>query len=140
MSEEVRYTPYHPKWYRRRVSVWWWLQKGTYAAFVLRELTSVAVAFASLLTLLLVRALAKGPEAYQRFLERMARLDVSLVTVLALAFVLFHSITWFHLAPKAMVLRFRGRRLPDAAIVGMNYLAWLVLSALVAAMLLRISR
>ena len=140
MSEEVRYTPYHPKWYRRRVSVWWWLQKGTYAAFVLRELTSVAVAFASLLTLLLVRALARGPEAYQRFLERMARADVTLLTVLALAFVLFHSITWFHLAPKAMVLRFRGRRLPDAAIVGMNYLAWLVLSVVVAALLLRISR
>jgi len=137
MSAEARYTPYHPKWFRRRVSVWWWLQKGTYAVFVLRELTSVAVAFASLLTLLLVRALARGPEAYQRFLDRMGRPDAMILSLLALAFLLFHSITWFHLAPKAMVLRIRGRRLPDAAIVGMNYLAWVVLSGVVAVVLLR---
>ena len=137
MSAEARYTPYHPKWFRRRVSVWWWLQKGTYAVFVLRELTSVAVAFAALLTLLLVRALARGPEAYQRFLGRLGRPDALILSLLALAFVLFHSITWFHLAPKAMVLRFRGRRLPDAMIVGMNYLAWVVLSVVVTVVLMR---
>src|SRR3989454_11117143 len=44
-SAEAHYTPYHPRWYRRRVSVWWWLQNRAYAGFVLRELTSVFVAF-----------------------------------------------------------------------------------------------
>jgi len=134
---QAAYTPFHPKWYRRRVSVWWWLQKGTYAAFVLRELTSVAVAFASVMTLLLVRALARGPEAYQRFLERLSRPDAVILSLLALAFVLFHSITWFHLAPKAMVVRIRGKRMPDAMIVGANYLAWLVATGVVAVILLR---
>jgi fumarate reductase subunit C len=137
MSAQARYTPYHPRWFRRRVSVWWWLQKGTYAVFVLRELTSVAVAFASLLTLLLVRALARGPEAYQRFLERLGHPDALVLSLLAMAFVLFHSVTWFHLAPKAMVVRFQGRRLPDALIVGANYLAWVALSGVVALVLLR---
>ena len=137
MSAQARYTLFHPKWYRRRVSVWWWLEKGTYAAFVLRELTSVAVAFASLVTLLLVRALARGPEAYQRFIERLGHPDAVVLSLLALAFVLFHSITWFHLAPKAMVVRLRGRRLPDAMIVAANYLAWVVASGVVALVLLR---
>ncbi len=137
MSTEARYTPFHPKWYRRRVSVWWWLKKGSHAFFVLRELTSVAVAFSSLVTLLFIQAVARGPEAYHRFVARTGRPAFLALSLVALAFVLFHSITWFHLAPKALVVRIRGRRVPDAAIVGMNYLAWAVLSALAAVLLLR---
>ena len=45
MRAEPSYTLYHPRWYRRRVSVWWWLQKRSYTGFVLRELTSIFVAF-----------------------------------------------------------------------------------------------
>ena len=55
---------------------------------------------------------------------------------LALAFVLFHSITWFNLAPKAMAVRLGGKRVPDLVIAGSNYVAWLVLSAAVAFILL----
>ena len=32
-------------------------------------------------------------------------------------FVLFHTITWFNLAPKAMVMRVQGKRVPDWAVV-----------------------
>ncbi len=61
------YTLYHPKWYRRRVSVWWWLQKRVYAQFVLRELSSLFVAYFALLTLWMLRALASGAASYQHF-------------------------------------------------------------------------
>ena len=137
MSADARYTPYHPQWHRRRVSVWWWLKKGSYTVFVLRELTSVAVAFFAVVTLGLVRAVAAGPEAYQRFLARLGTpLFLSLHAV-AFLFVLFHSITWFNLAPKAMVVRIKGKRVPDAVVAGLNYGAWLALSAAVAFFLLR---
>ena len=137
MSSAARYTPYHPRWYRRRVSVWWWLKKGSYTVFVLRELTSVAVAFFAVVTLGLVRAVAAGPEAYQRFLARLGTpLFLSLHAV-AFLFVMFHSITWFNLAPKAMVVRIKGKRVPDAVVAGLNYGAWLALSAAVAFFLLR---
>jgi len=133
----VRYTPYHPRSYRRRVSVWWWLQSRSYTGFVLRELTSVAVAFFALVLLWQIRALGQGPEAYARVLARLrSPLDATL-DVLALAYVLFHSITWFNLAPKAMVVRLRGKRVPDLLVAGANYAAWIVLSAAVAAILLR---
>ena len=59
--------PYHPKWYRKRVSVWWWLESGSYTGFVLRELSAVAVAFFALVLIAQIRALARGPEAYARF-------------------------------------------------------------------------
>jgi fumarate reductase subunit C len=137
MSAEPHYTLYHPRWYRRRVSVWWWLQNRAYTGFVLRELTSVFVAYFAGLSLWQLRALAQGPEAYGRFLARLQTpLFLALDTV-AFLFVLFHAITWFNLAPKAMVVRLSGTRVPDRVILGLNYAAWLVLSAAVACVLLR---
>ena len=137
MSSAARYTPYHPRWHRRRVSVWWWLEKRSYTVFVLRELTSVAVTFFALVTLGLVRAVAASPEAYARFLARLGTPLFLSLHVVAFLFVLFHSITWFNLAPKAMVVRIKGKRVPDAIVTGLNYGAWLVLSGAVAYLLLR---
>jgi fumarate reductase subunit C len=137
VSADVRYTPYHPRWYRRRVSVWWWLQSRSYTGFVLRELTSVFVAFFALVLLWQIRALGHGPDAYARVLARLRSPFFVTLNALALAFVLFHSITWFNLAPKAMVVRLKGKRVPDLVVAGANYAAWIVLSAAVAAILLR---
>lgn len=137
MSAEAQYTPYHPKWYRRRVSVWWWLQNRSYTFFVLRELTSVFVAFFALVSLWQLRALVEGPEAYAHFLARLRTPLFLTLNSVALLFILFHAITWFNLAPKAIVVRLRGRRVPDWIIAGLNYLAWLFLSGAVAWILLR---
>jgi succinate dehydrogenase subunit C len=131
------YRPYHPKWYRARMSVWWWLQNRAYATFVLRELTSLFVAYFAALLLWQVRAVSHGPAAYARFLARMGTPVFFVFNAVALAFVLFHSITWFNLAPTALVVRLRGKRVPDLVIVGLNYLAWAALSAAVAFILLR---
>lgn len=128
---EPPYTLFHPRWYRRRVSVWWWLQNRSYAFFVLRELTSVSVAFFAVVLLWQLRALVDGPEAYARFLTRLETPLLLVLNGLALLFVLFHAITWFNLAPKAMVLRLGGKRVPDWIIAGLNYLAWLFVSGAV---------
>jgi fumarate reductase subunit C len=137
VSTSARYQLYHPKWYRRRVSVWWWLESRPYASFVLRELTSVFVAAFAVVTLGLVRAVAQGPEAYARFLARLATPGFLLLDLVALVFVTAHAISWFNLAPRAMVVRLGGKRLPDAVVAGSNYAAWLVLSAAVAFLWLR---
>ena len=137
MSAEPHYTLYHPRWYRRRVSVWWWLRKWSYAGFVLRELTSVFVAFFAVVYLWQLRAVAHGPEAYGQFLARLKTPLFFVLDTVAFLFVLFHAVTWFNLTPKAMVVRLRGTRVPDAVIIGLNYAAWLVLSGAVAFVLLR---
>jgi len=134
---ERQYSRHHPKWYRQPVSVWWWLESWQYSKFVLRELTSVAVGFFALELLLEVRALARGEEAYQRFLARLENPFLIALNLLALIFVLFHSVTWFNLAPKAMPVRVGGRRLPDSVVAGSNYAAWLVISAVMAWIILR---
>jgi len=119
------------------MSVWWWLHNRAYAFFVLREITSVFVAFTALLYLWQIRALIQGPQAYEQFLARLKTpLFLTLDTV-AFLFVLFHAITWFNLTPKAMVVRMGGKRVADWAIIGVNYAAWIVLSGAVAFLLLR---
>ena len=137
MNAELRHTPYHPRWYRRRVSVWWWLKNPAYALFVVRELTSVAVAYFALLMLWQIRALTAGPAAYAAFLERMRSPAFLALNALALVCLLFHSVTWFNLAPKAIVLRLGGQRVPDLLVAGANYAAWAILSAGVSFVLLR---
>ena len=137
MSAEPHYTLYHPRWYRRRVSVWWWLQNWSYTRFILREVTSVFVAFFALVYLWQLRALAEGPAAYEQFLARMKTPLFLVLDAVAFLFVLFHAITWFNLTPKAMVVRLAGKRVPDRVIIGLNYAAWLVLSGAVAFVLLR---
>jgi fumarate reductase subunit C len=54
------------------------------------------------------------------------------LNTVSFAFVCFHAVTWFNLAPKAMAVRLRGKRLPDLAISLPNYAAWAVLSAVIA--------
>ena len=61
MSAGPHYTLYHPRWYRRRISVWWWLHNRSYTVFVLREMTSVFVAIFAVVYLWQLRALARGP-------------------------------------------------------------------------------
>jgi fumarate reductase subunit C len=137
MSSEPHYTLYHPRWYRRRVSVWWWLRKWSYAGFVLREFTSVFVAFFALVYLWQLWAVGQGPVAYAQFIARLKTPLFLALNTVAFLFVLFHTITWLNLTPKAMVVRLNGTRVPDAVIIGLNYAAWLVVSGAVAFVLLR---
>jgi fumarate reductase subunit C len=130
------YTPYHPRWYRPQVSVYWWLGEWHYLKFILRELSSVFVAVVVIETLLLIRALGQGPDAYAHFLQCMRNPLILLLNVISFFFVVFHTITWFNLAPSAMPVRMGGKRVPDALVAAPSYLAWVVISAFVSAVIL----
>lgn len=130
-----QYTEFHPRWYRPPVSTYWWLGKWAYVKFILRELSSVAVAWTVALILLQIGSLIRGPESYTRFEHRMGAPWMIGLNVIAFAFLLLHSITWFNLAPKAMAVRIKGKRLPGALISGPQYLAWIAISAIVFAII-----
>ncbi len=127
---------YHPQWYRARVSTYWWLERWSNLKFMLRELSSIFVAWFVILLMLQIHALTEGPEAYQEFQEWLRTPALVTLNGIAFLFVLYHAITWFNLAPKAIVVRLRGRRVPDLVITGSNYLAWFMASAGVAWLLL----
>ncbi len=131
MSAPVLYTPYHPRWLRVRVSTYWWLKRWSYLAFILRELSSIFVAWGVLYLLLLVRAVSRGDAAYRQFLDWSATRTIVALNLVSLLFVLYHAITWFNLASQAMVMHAGGRRVPGSLITASNYVAWLLISALV---------
>jgi len=131
------YTEYHPRWYRERVSTYWWMGSWRYLKFILRELSSVAVAWSVGMTLCLLRALLLGPEAYARFAHRMQSPGLIVLNLIAFCFVLLHTITWFNLAPRAMPVRIGGRRIPEFLMAAPNYVLWLVTSAAIGWFILR---
>lgn len=56
------------------------------------------------------------------------------LNIVTLAFLVLHSITWFNLTPAAAVVKLRGQRVPPAAIAGGAYAGWVVVTALVVAL------
>jgi fumarate reductase subunit C len=117
--------------YRRPISVWWWTRKRTYFLFVMRELSSLFIAWLVLYLLLLIRAVDRGPAAYADFLDRAASPWLVALNLVAFGFILLHTVTWFSLTPQAMVVSVRGRRLPAAAIIAGQYVGLAAVSAFV---------
>jgi fumarate reductase subunit C len=136
MNTAPAYTEFHPRWYRRRMTTYWWLHRGAYLRFILRELSSAFIAYFVAVTLAQIYALSQGEAAYARFQAWLATPLALVLNALSLFFIVYHAVTWFSLAPKAMVVRLRGKPVPGTCIAVSNYAAWLVASLVVAWLLL----
>jgi fumarate reductase subunit C len=117
-------TPYHARWHRARTSTYWWLERPSYFRFILRELSSLFVAWSVLYFLKLLWALAHDEFWYRAFLLWSSHPAVVVLNVVTFLFVVFHAVTWFNLAPKAMVVDMGGRRVPGVLVAAANYGAW----------------
>jgi fumarate reductase subunit C len=118
--------------YKPKVRLFWWLTRRSYTMFVLRELSSVFVAWTVVYLLLLVRAVFRGPAEYQRFLDWSSAPWLVVLNVVSLGFLLLHTITFVNLTPQAMVVQVRGRRVPGRLLSVSLYSSWLVVSAFLA--------
>lgn len=117
--------------FHRRMPVLWWVRKRSYFLFVMRELSSLFVAWLVLYLLLFVRSVGRGEAAYDDFLDWASSPWLLVLNVVAFAFVVLHTVTWFSLTPQAMVLDVGGRRVPPAAIIGAQYAGLVVVSAFI---------
>lgn len=131
--------------YRPRTSLLWWMHKPSYLLFVLRELSSLFVAWFVVVTLFFAWSVGQGEEQYGRFLDLAANPLVVAVNLVALAFLLLHTVTWFNLTPQAMPLRvpkavpggYGGRRVPAVAVVVAQWAGFVIVSALVVWLVVR---
>ena len=120
------------KEYVRPMPATWWLHNIHLKLFMIRELTSLFVAGYAVFLLVLI-AKVNDPAAFSDTLLCPGAL---IFQIIALPFVLFHSVTWFNLTPKAIVL-FRGEdRVSPVWIAGAHYALWAVLSVLILLMAL----
>ncbi|MBI1872415.1 MAG: fumarate reductase subunit C [Acidobacteria bacterium] len=136
MGQRHAYTEYHPRWLRRPVSTYWWLQKRSYFAFILREASCIFVAWFVVYLLMLVRAVSEGEMSYRQFLSWSASPLILLVNLVSLLFIVLHAITFFEAAPRAMVVHVGGRRVPNGFVGAAHYLGLLAASVIVVWILL----
>jgi fumarate reductase subunit C len=129
MTNPPFHTEHHPRWLRPRMSTYWWLGKWPYVKFILRELSSVFVAWFVIYLLLLVRAVSKGDAAYRAFLDLSCHPVMVFVNLVAFFFITFHALTWFAVAPQAIVAHMGTKRVPPLLIAAAHYGAWVVVSA-----------
>ena len=123
--------------YRRPMSSTWWLNKPAYQLFMLRELTSVFVAAFLVFYLVQLAHLAQGTESYAAFLRQRSSFGWILFHILALVAALYHSVTWFNLTPKVMVVHRGEEKIPPVLITGPHYAAWLAISVVILWIVLR---
>jgi fumarate reductase subunit C len=115
------------KEYVRPMPATWWLHNIHLKLFMIRELTSLFVAGYAVFLVVLISH-ADDPKA---FTDTVLCPTAVVFQIIALPFVIFHSVTWFNLTPKAIVL-FRGEeRVSPRVIAGAHYFLWAALSLVI---------
>lgn len=119
-----------PKPYIRKMPATWWLRKRAYFWFMIRELTAVLMAvYCVILLLLLFRMKKQGGSAYDDFLASLQTPWSVGFHFIAFVAAMYHTVTWFALVPKALVVRMGEEKVPPLVLVGAHWLAWVVVSA-----------
>ena len=119
-----------------RVSTLWWLEKRSYFTFILREMSCVFVAWFVVYLLLLVRAVSQGDAAYQELLGWSATTPILLLNVVSFLSLIFHTVTFFDAAPRAMVVKVGPNPVPASLVLAGHYAGWAAASAVVCWLLL----
>lgn len=118
----------------REMSKTWWLEKPSYFIYMLREFSSVFVGLVAVGTILQVSALKGG--TYASFAEALNGPAVTVFGVVALAFALLHSVTFFQAAGKVFVIRTGETQVPESVVIGGHFVAWIALSFLIGRLVL----
>ncbi len=116
----------------------WFLDRPGYVCFMIREMTSFAIAAYLVVFLLTLSKLGGGEAAFQEWTAALSSPGWIIAHVLVLAASVWHAVTWFNAVPQAMPIHLGEDRLPGPmAAVIMGYGPWLTVSAAVAWWVLR---
>lgn len=106
----------------------WWLRRPGFRRYMLRELSCIPLAaFCALLIVGLYR-IGQGEAAWQAFRLALSQPFAIVAQFVVLAFVLYHSATWFALAPRTMPILIDGRPLPGRMVTAAHWLLWLLIT------------
>lgn len=114
--------------YVREMTSEWIFRHPRYLRYMTREFSCLFIGGWTLMMVWGLGQLAAGPEAWAGFLECLKSPASIAFHVLALAFAVYHSITWFNLTPKALPLQLGEEFAPDGLISGAHFAAWGVAS------------
>jgi len=108
----------------------WYLKKPRYIPYMLRELSSL---FVGLFSCILVWGLyqhSQGEVAFNAWTQLIWN-QLFWLNLLIFVFAFYHSYSWFMVTPKAMPIKFKGKRVSGVTIIGAHMLLWLIASVVV---------
>ena len=114
--------------YVREMTSEWIFRHPRYLRYMTREFSCLFIGAWTLLMVWGLKQLAEGPEAWAGFIEWLRSPASIAFHAVALAFAVYHSVTWFNLTPKALPLQVGEEFVPDGVIAGAHFAAWGVAS------------
>ena len=117
-----------PGLYYPKMSSTWWLRHPRYFGFMLRELSSVFIAVFLVVLLVQIHQAGQGAAAYAAVLEKLRSPGWIAFHVVALAFALYHSVTWFNLTGVVQVVRLGERQVPPQLVAATSFVLWGIVS------------
>jgi fumarate reductase subunit C len=117
-----------PGLYYPKMPSTWWLRRPGYVRFMLRELSSVFIAIFLVVFLVQLHRLSRGLEAYAAFVATLRSPGWIAFHAVALAFALYHSVTWFNLTAVVQVVHLGDRRVPPRLVAAASFAAWAVVT------------
>jgi fumarate reductase subunit C len=109
----------------------WFLRQPRYVRYMAREVTCILIGAYTLLLVVAVKRLSEGQAAYEAFLEALRSPLSILFQVVAFAFALYHTISWFNVTPQAMPIQRGEEFLPGSIVLGVHYGGWVLVSLVV---------
>ena len=111
---------------------WEWLTRHPrYLRYMLREFSCLFIGGWTLMMVWGLARLAQGPAAWTAFLEALRTPASIVLQALALAFSVYHAVTWFKLTPKALPVQRGEDFVADRVISGAHFAVWGLLSLVI---------
>ena len=122
--------------FQQKMAPNWWLKNKAYRDYMLRSATCIFVMLYALVLIWGLYALSNGEVAFNAWLAVQQGLLFVVFHVVTLIAVLYHSKTWFMLAPKTIRIQLGATIVEDKVIEGTMWLSWLICSVIILTLLL----
>jgi fumarate reductase subunit C len=99
----------------------WFMTHSRYKSYMLHEVSSLFVGLYMALLIAGLFCLGSGPEAWDGFLAFVKSPFVVILSIVALAFFIIHTVSWFQAVPQAMRIQQGEHFVPGKLIVGGHY-------------------
>jgi fumarate reductase subunit C len=122
--------------YQRNMNNDWWLKNIFYSKYMIREGSSLLITLYSLILAWGVLRLSQGEAAFNAWLSALQHPLSILLHLMILVIALYHTITWFSLAPKAVDISIKGKPIDSKLIVTGHYFAFAIVTLFCLAIIL----
>jgi fumarate reductase subunit C len=109
----------------------WFMTHARYKSYMLHEVSSLFVALYMALLIAGLFRLGSGPDAWAGFLAFVKSPIVVILSLIAFALFIVHTVSWFQAVPQAMRIQQGEHFVPGKLIVGAHYVVLGVVSLFV---------